>query len=92
MSPALTPVITLRDPIVVTRPPDPDEVDPEDAYLGALLAGFDLAASGTIAAYAAHLPVAVGEDDRPLGWSIREVRHLRFLKAVADRGGFEDDR
>jgi hypothetical protein len=77
---------------MVTRRPDPDEVDPEDAFMGALLAGFGLEGAGTIAAFAEHLPVAQGEDDRPLGWSIREVRHLRFLRAVAERGGFEDDR
>src|SRR4029077_20827584 len=64
--PLMTPLVTLVDPIV-SRPPDPDEVDPEDAFAGALLAGFDLAGAGTIAAYAAHLPVAVGDDDRPLG-------------------------
>jgi hypothetical protein len=32
------------------------------------------------------------EDGRPLGWSIREVRGLRFARWRAQRGDFDGDR
>lgn len=86
----MIPLITLRDP-VVTRLSEPEDRDPEDAFAGARFAGYDLETAGAIAAYAAHLPMAHGEDERPLGWSIREVRHLRFMRWLVDHAGLLDD-
>ena len=87
----MIPLITLVDPIL-TSPSDPDDIDPEDAILAARFAGFRDDIVGSIAAHAAHIPIPESEDGKPLGWSIREVRHLRFLRRLVDEGGFAGDR
>lgn len=86
----MIPLITLVDPIVFERPPDPDEIDPEDAIAGARLAGYDDLVVGSIAAHAAHLPVA-DADEQPIHWSVRDVRHLRFLRRLVRDRRLEGD-
>jgi hypothetical protein len=79
-------LVTLRDP-TVARPALPycEDLDPETAYRAATVAGWDDDTAAAWAAWTLGLPVAAGEDG-PIHWSIREVRHLRFLRELARHG------
>lgn len=76
--------------VAIRRPlPYREEVDPEAAYRAATDAGWDESTSAAWAAWTVHLPTANGEKG-PIPWTIREVRHLRFLRAEYAAGAFHD--
>jgi hypothetical protein len=80
-------VINLREPVVM--PPD-EQPDPEKAYRSSLASGWPEEAAAAWAAWTIQLPTAT--EGAPLPWSMREVRQLRFLRAIYEAGGFVGDR
>lgn len=70
--------------------PYQEELDPEIAYRAAVQAGWDQSTAAAWAAWTVGLPTANGERG-PIPWTIREVRHLRFLRLAAAAGVFGDD-
>jgi hypothetical protein len=88
----VTPVITLREIVL-----PPDDVEGEERpideaaaeRIAEVLWGEDAAIAW--AAWSAHLPNGIGDDGRPLGWSMREVRQLRFMRWLVDHAGLLDD-
>ena len=86
----MTGLVTLREPVVRPAAPDPEERDPEAVFRAAVRAGWVDGIAAAWAAHAAGLPLARGEGETLL-WSIREVRHVIFMRRLVAEGRLAGD-
>lgn len=85
----MIPLITLAEPFVAP-PPNPDQPDLEAAYRQARRDGWSQELAAVVAAGQLGLTV-FDEAGDPIRWTLRTLRHLTFLRWLADRGGFAND-
>jgi hypothetical protein len=79
--------VEIRIPVLTVNFED---VDPEQAFRGARLAGWPAELAAAVAAHAAGLPV-FDEDGDSITWTMRAVRRHLFGRWLAEHGGAAGD-